>query len=168
MGLYNAGSNTMGFSTSGVERIRISDAGLGINLYANPTERLHVNGNIRFDGALKPNNIAGNPGQVLISAGQGQAPTWGPDMSNISRIVRYEIGPHNFSAHTDYSLTVTVPGVKPHSTVIVNIRGPWLYDIFDDITIHNIEIRDGEIRIAISNYASSPYQNLSLNLTVIQ
>jgi hypothetical protein len=43
-----------------------------------PTERLHVAGNIRFSGALMPNNTAGTAGQVLTSAGAGLPPTWAP------------------------------------------------------------------------------------------
>ena len=41
-----------------------------------PTERLHISGNIRFSGALMPNNAAGTTGQVLTSAGAGAPPTW--------------------------------------------------------------------------------------------
>jgi hypothetical protein len=48
---------------------------VGINNTA-PTEKLDVNGNIRFSGALKPNNLAGTAGQYLTSQGAGSAPTW--------------------------------------------------------------------------------------------
>lgn len=47
--------------------------GLGTN---SPTERLHVSGNVRFSGALMPNNTAGTAGQILTSAGAGSPPTW--------------------------------------------------------------------------------------------
>lgn len=43
-----------------------------------PTERLDVAGNLRFSGALMPNNLPGTAGQVLTSAGPGVAPTWQP------------------------------------------------------------------------------------------
>jgi hypothetical protein len=43
---------------------------------AAPTEKLHVTGNVRFNGALMPNNTAGTSGQFLRSAGSGAAPTW--------------------------------------------------------------------------------------------
>ncbi|MEN9304575.1 MAG: hypothetical protein RL264_3004, partial [Bacteroidota bacterium] len=51
----------------------------------NPTERLHVTGNVRFSGALMPNNLAGTTGQVLTSSGAGVAPTWTtlPTSSNL-------------------------------------------------------------------------------------
>ena len=44
---------------------------------AAPTQALDVTGNVRFSGALMPNNLAGTTGQVLTSAGAGVAPTWG-------------------------------------------------------------------------------------------
>jgi hypothetical protein len=43
---------------------------------ATPSEKLDVNGNVRFSGALMPNNAAGTAGQVLTSAGAGAVPTW--------------------------------------------------------------------------------------------
>lgn len=48
---------------------------LGIGNNA-PSEALHVTGNVRFSGALMPNNTAGTSGQVLTSAGAGTVPTW--------------------------------------------------------------------------------------------
>src|SRR5436190_22385567 len=41
-----------------------------------PGEMLDVTGNVRFSGALMPNNQAGNAGQVLTSQGAGTAPLW--------------------------------------------------------------------------------------------
>lgn len=49
------------------------NVGIGISA---PVERLHVNGNLRFDGALMPNGLPGTSGQVLISQGAGVAPIW--------------------------------------------------------------------------------------------
>ncbi len=51
------------------------NVGIGIST---PQEKLHVNGNLRFDGALMPNGNPGSSGQVLISQGAGVAPIWGP------------------------------------------------------------------------------------------
>lgn len=42
-----------------------------------PTERLHINGNLRFSGAIMPNNDPGSAGDVLTSAGPGSPPIWG-------------------------------------------------------------------------------------------
>ncbi|MCS7297679.1 MAG: hypothetical protein NZ611_05655 [Bacteroidia bacterium] len=43
---------------------------------ANPTERLHVEGNLRLQGAFMPNNNAGTTGSLLVSAGAGTPPAW--------------------------------------------------------------------------------------------
>lgn len=51
-----------------------ANAKLGINIQ--PSEALTVLGNVRFSGALMPNNTAGTSGQVLTSAGAGNPPTW--------------------------------------------------------------------------------------------
>lgn len=59
--------------------IYAQNVGIGI---AAPTERLHVNGNVRFSGALMPNNLPGTTGQILISQGAGVAPIWGSVAGN--------------------------------------------------------------------------------------
>ena len=43
-----------------------------------PAEKLDVNGNVNITGALKANGIAGQPGQVLMSTGNGIS--WGSTM----------------------------------------------------------------------------------------
>ncbi len=64
------------------ERMRITNTGeVGIGTIS-PTERLQVAGNIRFSGALMPNNLAGTSGQILTSQGTGVAPVW----SNLSAL----------------------------------------------------------------------------------
>lgn len=42
----------------------------------NPTERLHIEGNLRLQGAFMPGNNAGMSGQILRSAGAGVPPYW--------------------------------------------------------------------------------------------
>ncbi len=49
------------------------NVGIGVAL---PTERLHVAGNLRLEGAFMPANNAGVAGQVLVSQGPGNPPTW--------------------------------------------------------------------------------------------
>ncbi|MBC7412665.1 MAG: hypothetical protein H7331_09465, partial [Bacteroidia bacterium] len=70
---YNAkvgASNAMVLGGTGVDAVNV-----GINT-TTPTERLDVVGNIKFNGAIMPNNTAGTTGQLLTSAGAGIAPTW--------------------------------------------------------------------------------------------
>ena len=50
-----------------------SNVGIGTTA---PAERLHVEGNIQFSGALMPAGNAGTTGQVLVSQGAGNAPQW--------------------------------------------------------------------------------------------
>ncbi len=59
----------IGFSLNGYSQ----NVGIGT---AAPQQKLHVNGNLRFDGALMPNGNAGLSGQVLVSQGPGVAPVW--------------------------------------------------------------------------------------------
>ena len=62
--------------TSNTERVRIDTNGnVGIGTTA-PSERLHVQGNVRFSGALMPGGNSGTSGQVLVSQGTGTAPVW--------------------------------------------------------------------------------------------
>ncbi|HEY3876176.1 MAG TPA: hypothetical protein VGM92_11925 [Candidatus Kapabacteria bacterium] len=49
---------------------------MGLNTTA-PTQAMDVVGNVRFSGALKPNNTGGSNGNYLLSAGAGVHPTWG-------------------------------------------------------------------------------------------
>jgi hypothetical protein len=64
--------------TSGSERLRVLAAGnVGIGT-PSPTERLDVSGNVRFSGALMPNNQPGSVGDILVSQGPNTAPVWRP------------------------------------------------------------------------------------------
>jgi hypothetical protein len=49
------------------------NVGIGTTL---PTERLHVAGNLRLEGAFMPGNDPGVSGQVLMSRGPNTPPTW--------------------------------------------------------------------------------------------
>jgi hypothetical protein len=55
------------------------NVGIGV---ASPMEKLDVNGNLRFSGALMPAGVPGTTGQILISQGAGVAPIWGSVAGN--------------------------------------------------------------------------------------
>ncbi len=68
--------DSTGTNSLATARMVINSSGfVGINNIA-PSERLDVTGNIRFSGALMPNNDPGTSGYFLTSAGAGVAPTW--------------------------------------------------------------------------------------------
>jgi hypothetical protein len=73
------------------------NTGIGNN---NPTQRLDVVGNVKFSGALMPNNTAGTSGQVLISGGAGIAPTWGSSTNTL----------HNNTYLFDQSASLSLTG----------------------------------------------------------
>jgi hypothetical protein len=89
--LYNIGQNfliasgtaakslvfmTGGTSQAANERMRIDGSGnVGIGNTA-PSQKLDITGNLKFSGALMPNNTAGTSGYFLQSNGAGTAPAW--------------------------------------------------------------------------------------------
>ena len=73
-GLFLSAAGKIGVSTTGLERYRLGTVGLSIKpagTVADATEALDVTGNVKFSGALMPNNTAGTSGQFLSSAGAG-------------------------------------------------------------------------------------------------
>ncbi len=60
---------------NGDDELNITGVNLGID-NASPSEKLDVNGNVKFSGALMPNGNAGTSGQILTSQGPGQPPVW--------------------------------------------------------------------------------------------
>lgn len=76
LNVWTSSAHPIRFSTNSTERMTITSAGnVGVGTMS-PSEKLDVSGNVRFSGALMPNNTAGTSGQVLTSAGAGAVPTW--------------------------------------------------------------------------------------------
>lgn len=72
----NTDNFNLSIITNNLERIRVDNTGkvgIGNSL---PTEMLDVAGNLKFSGALMPNNNAGTAGYVLRSNGTNTAPSW--------------------------------------------------------------------------------------------
>ena len=134
-----------------------------------PTQKLHVVGNIRFTGALMPNNLAGTTGQVLVSAGSGTSPTWGADLSGIIEISRWYYPPIDINSNTTYTITANIAGVTWNSCCMVNLGGDWVSSPSDDITIHHVEARTGQVRFIVSNNTLwTNYLNMDFLITVIK
>ncbi|MDA9576540.1 DUF1566 domain-containing protein, partial [Flavobacteriaceae bacterium] len=72
--ILNSYTNANDYGLSDTKMIIKNDGKVGIGTDS-PTEKLDVAGNIKFNGALMPNNNAGSSGQVLTSSGTG-VPTW--------------------------------------------------------------------------------------------
>lgn len=83
-----------------------------------PTETLDVVGNVKFSGALMPNNVAGNAKQLLLSEGIGTPPSWGLQLLNTTqttKLGKYFSGLFSIPG-TSLTLTLTDPNCIPSST----------------------------------------------------
>lgn len=110
-----------------------------------PTQKLHVAGNERLDGAFMPNNLPGNTGQLLTSAGAGIAPTWG------AIINRWTTVPYNLNANTIYDLTVTGVTCTETSSIFVNLWGSWVTP--PNVTINYVEAQVNQVHFRVTNNA---------------
>ncbi|RYY21667.1 MAG: hypothetical protein EOO04_17885 [Chitinophagaceae bacterium] len=94
---------TGGFANAN-ERLRIDANGnVGIGNLA-PAQKLDVTGNIRFSGALMPNNAAGTSGYLLRSNGTGAAPTW-VDPATIVGATPWALGGNSLIAVSNFGTT---------------------------------------------------------------
>ena len=100
---------------------------LKIGNYNTPTEALDVTGNVRFSGALMPNNGSGTSGQVLSSGGSGVAPTW----------INF-----NLSGLKDVSLSSPINGqlLQYNGTRWINTTSPYLTSV-DTTNISNFYLK---------------------------
>jgi len=77
-------TNFLAVTATGVNAINLDSNTLSVDATNNrigvgtaaPTEVLDVVGNVKFSGALMPNNLPGTTGQILTSQGAGVAPIW--------------------------------------------------------------------------------------------
>ncbi|WP_312343499.1 hypothetical protein [Chryseobacterium binzhouense] len=77
-----------------------STGNLGVGVVS-PSEKLDVNGNIKFSGALMPNNDPGTNFQILKSTGSDSPPVWSPDVNTLGN------GAGRVSSANGVSTTIT-------------------------------------------------------------
>ena len=136
---------------------------------ATPTQKLDVLGSIKFSGALMPNNLPGNAGQLLMSAGAGVPPTWGPPLLNTgatTNIGKFYVNGITLAPGT-LTLTVTDPNCVPGSCIVMSFAGllPGTAAQNSQIRIINVQTGAGQFVVQLSNTTSGPsftYNGLSL------
>ncbi len=92
-----------------------------------PTETLDVVGNVKFSGALMPNNQSGGTDKILLSQGAGTAPVWGPGFLNttqITNIGKFYTGAFSVLSGTILTLTITDPNMTVDTALAYNFVGP--------------------------------------------
>ncbi len=96
----------------------------------NPTEKLHVAGNLRFDGALMPGGNAGQPGYILFSQGPNQIPKWYRGDSLYWTLYGNTIQPGNFiGTLNNQPFTVKVWGMTAWQIIPTPSVNPWRVNI---------------------------------------
>ena len=110
----NGGTSSSGtggvvlLNTSSTERMRIDALGnVGI-ANATPSEKLDITGNVRFSGALMPNNIAGTSGYLLSSSGAGTSPVW-LNPASISSTYAWVLGGNTLSSQQNFGTLNNYP-----------------------------------------------------------
>lgn len=93
--------------------------GIGIE----PTEKVDINGNLKFSGKLSVNGSFGNNGEVLTSTGNATAPQWKALTTN-NQYNNLIISNLSFSGTSTSSLNGTFTLTKP-SKVIVNVYASY-------------------------------------------
>ena len=138
-----------------------SNGNVGIGIAA-PTQKLDIVGNVKFSGALMPNNLPGTNNQVLQSKGAGVAPVWGPGID------LWYYPPADYNWGTTYTITATgVTGCTVNSYVTVTLNGEWLSGQ-PNVTIHHVEAQNGQVRWRMSNNGLTTYLGMDFNICVIR
>jgi hypothetical protein len=69
-------------------------------------EFLDVTGNVRFSGALMPNNLSGSSGNILQSNGTGAAPTW-ITLGSLSSTANWALDGNAVAANRNFGTTTS-------------------------------------------------------------
>lgn len=84
----------------------------------NPTEKIHVTGNLKFNGKLLPNGASGNETEVLVSNGANTAPLWQPNAQpnpNASIDLKFAVGYYEINSN----LTLPTPNVNNNGRLLI-------------------------------------------------
>jgi len=108
-----------------------------------PSERLDVQGNVRFSGALMPGGNPGTSGQVLVSQGAGTAPVWQP-LSSLANawLLTGNAGTNpntNFLGTTDAQPLV----IRTNNTERMRVTANGNVGIGTTAPIHRLDVRGG-------------------------
>ena len=117
-------------ASDGANLVTVQDNGnVGIGTVA-PTEKLQVEGNIQFSGALMPGGDAGTTGQVLVSQGAGNAPQW-QDLSALTGFYKLLfVDAWNPSVNSNLGWSCTnCSGGAPYLTTCGTVRMLGGYDM---------------------------------------
>jgi hypothetical protein len=148
----------------------VSAQNVGIGT-ATPTEKLDVLGNLKFTGALMPNNNAGTTGRLLMSSGPGVAPTWGPPLlntANTTNIGKFYVNGVALSANTTLTITVADPNCVPGSQISVSWAGllPGTAAQNSNVRFYNVQAGAGQFVVVVTNLnVAVGYTGLSLAYT---
>ena len=130
-----------------------------------PTESLDVDGNIKFSGAIMPNNDPGLAGQILTSSGSGSSPTWGAAMLNPSQTTgmgKFFSG--LFDITTQYlDLTLTDPNCVPSSTCTITWVGPLPTGVNYGDLVTTVEAQNGQWIFHIANNTGYGFVNMQFS-----
>jgi len=159
-GMYRPASNELAFSTNSTERIRVLSTGnVGLSVAA-PTERLHVVGNFRLQGAFMPNNQSGTANQILLSAGTATPPLWSNftigNAASITQMAKFYSSlswTGNWTSGTALTFIIGDPSCLTGSSISVSITG-WNV-LYAGIDIRNVATENGQFRVTAVNNTGS-------------
>jgi hypothetical protein len=140
----------------------VAQVGIGTTT---PSEELEVVGNVRFSGAIMPNNDAGTAGQILTSNGAGASPTWSAAMLNQAQTTgmgKFFSGTFNIPANYS-TLILTDANCVISSTCTIT----WIGDLpsgpdYGDL-VTTVEAQNGQWVFHFANYTGYNLNNFQFS-----